>query len=105
MAQIEVKVADKDYTLACAEGDETRLADLANYVDAKARDLRSKLGHIAENRLLLMVAILIADELKEHRETGGLSGPLSGFSGDDMAEILNQVSMEVEGIAEQLAKP
>lgn len=102
MAQIQVTVAGKSYPLACAEGDEDRLHKLAAYVDNKAKDLTEKLGHINETRLILMAAVLIADELHDTMEGKGQQGLLSGLSEDDMASVLNEVAAEVEGIAEQL---
>ena len=103
MAQISVNVNGKPYPLACAEGDEDRIRKLAAYVDTKARDLAGKLGHINESRLLLMSAVLIADELHEALENGGSGGLMSAISESDLAKILNEVSSEVEGIAEKLS--
>lgn len=103
MAQIHVTVAGKSYPLACAEGDEDRLHKLASYIDGKAKDLTDKLGHVSETRLILMAAVLIADELHESMESNGQQGLLDTLSEKDMAAVLNEVAGEVEGIAEQLA--
>ncbi len=102
MAQITVNVNEKSYPLACAEGDEERLHKLASYVDVKARDLAGKLGHISESRILLMAAILIADELHESIDGQGGTGILGAISEGDLAKILNEVSSDIEGIAEKL---
>lgn len=103
MAQIHVTVAGKSYPLACAEGDEDRLYKLAAYVDSKTKDLTDKLGHVSETRLVLMAAVLIADELHDTMEDKGQQGLLHSLSEDDVAAVLNEVATEVEGIAEQLA--
>lgn len=103
MAQIHVTVAGKSYPLACAEGDEDRLFKLAAYVDSKTQDLTDKLGHISEARLILMAAVLIADELHDNLEGKGHEGLLGNLSEDDMASVLNEVASEVEGIAQELA--
>lgn len=104
MAQINVNVAGKSYSLACAEGEEDRLHKLAAYIDSKATDLTGKLGHVAESRLILMAAVLIADELHESMEGKGQGGLLTGLSEDDVAVMLNDTATEVEAIAEQLIK-
>jgi cell division protein ZapA len=103
MAQINVNVNGKTYPLVCAEGDQDRLSKLAAYVDAKCTDLTSKLGHVAENRLLLMAAVLIADELQD--AMNGKGGPAlgTGLTEEDMASVLNEVAMEIEGISDRLA--
>ncbi len=103
MAQINVTVAGKTYPLAAAQGDEDRVRKLAGYIDAKAQDLTGKLGHVNETRLILMAAMLIADELHEHMEGEGGVGLLNSLSEDDMASVLNEVAGEVETIAERLA--
>ncbi|GHF20055.1 cell division protein ZapA [Kordiimonas sediminis] len=102
MAQIQVTVNGKTYPLACAAGEEERLRTLAEYVDNKMTDLSAKLGHVAETRLLLMAAILIADELQDALEGAGADGILGGYSGEDLAMILHEVASEVEGIADRI---
>ncbi|WCL53942.1 MULTISPECIES: cell division protein ZapA [Kordiimonadales] len=104
MAQINVNINGKLYPLACADGEESRLHDLASYVDSKARDLTVRLGHVSEARLLLMVSLMIADELQDALESGGTPGIVGTFSADDFASVLNEVAAEVEGIAERLEK-
>lgn len=102
MAQINVTVAGKSYPLACADGDEDRLHKLASYIDSKTSDLTAKLGHISEARLILMAAVLIADELHDTLEGKGHEGLIGTLSEKDLAAVLNEVAMEVEGIADQL---
>ncbi|NVJ99810.1 MAG: cell division protein ZapA [Alphaproteobacteria bacterium] len=103
MPQINVEVNKKSYPLACGEGGEERLRKLATYVDTKAKDLSGKLGAVAENKLLLMAAILIADELHDALEGQGGAGIMGALSEEDMAAVLNEVSADVEAIAEKLA--
>lgn len=103
MPQINVDVNSKTYHLACGEGGEERLRKLATYVDTKAKDLSGKLGAVAENKLLLMAAILIADELHDTLEDKGGAGIMGALSEEDLAAVLNEVSSDVEAIAEKLA--
>ena len=102
MAQISVSVNGKQYPLACADGEQERLHRLAKYIDDKCKDLTSKLGHVAENRLLLMTAVLIADELHDALAGKGGPGLTGGLTEDDLAAVLNEVSSEIEGITEKL---
>lgn len=102
MAQIKVEVAGKDYILGCAEDDKDRLGELAKYVDERASALKEKLGHVAENRLLLMTALVIADELKDSLKERGLPAHLSGFSSDELAAIIADTAREVEEVADRL---
>jgi len=102
MAQITVTVNNKHYPLACADGEEERLTKLAAYVDGKTKDLGTKLGHVSEARLILMAAVLIADELHDSIEQKGGAGILDTLSEGDLAGVLNEVAGEVEAIAEKL---
>lgn len=102
MAQISVSVNNKHYPLACADGDEDRLHKLAAYVDNKTKALAKQLGHVSEARLMLMAAVLIADELHDSLDGKNSAALLSGLTEDDMASVLNEVAFEVEAIAEKL---
>lgn len=102
MTQITVTVNDKHYPLACGKDDEERLQKLAAYVDGKTAALAKQLGHVSEARLMLMAAILIADELHDSLDGKNSDAMLSGLTEDDMASVLNEVAFEVESIAEKL---
>lgn len=102
MAQITVTVNNKHYPLACADGDEERLEKLVSYVDGKAQSIAKQLGHVNEARLLLMAAVLIADELHDSLDGKNSAAMLSGLTEEDMASVLNEVASDVEAIAEKL---
>src|SRR5690606_19652722 len=53
----------RQYRMACEEGQEARLVGLARDLDARIADLRGKFGEIGDQRLEVMSALTIADEL------------------------------------------
>jgi len=65
MAQVAVMVNGRSYTVACDEGQQEHLTDLARYVDKRVSDLAEAVGQVGEPRLLLMAGLMIADELSE----------------------------------------
>lgn len=67
MGQVIVSIGGRNYPLSCRDGDEGRIAELANGIAAKAEGLTRSLGGMSEPRLLLMSALMIADELHELR--------------------------------------
>jgi cell division protein ZapA len=67
MAQVVVEIAGRSYSLACKEGGEDHLRLLAADLGAKAERLLDQLGPMNEPRLLLMAALLLADELHDQR--------------------------------------
>ncbi len=71
MGQVAVTINGRTYTLRCADGEEARLIELAGYVkdraDALIEEFRPDSGLMSDERVLLMAAILIADELWQER--------------------------------------
>lgn len=63
MAQIMVSINERSYRIACADGQEARLYQLASLIDDRARRLAKELPMVDEARLLLMTNLMIADEL------------------------------------------
>lgn len=62
MPLVNVMVNARAYTIACDDGEEEHLKSLAAYVDEKVRELLGTVGQVGDQRLLLMAALLIADE-------------------------------------------
>jgi len=83
MGQVAVTINGRTYTLRCTDGEEARLIELAGYVkdraDALAEEFRSDVGLMSDDRLLLLTAILIADELWQVREAR--PAPAPAFNG------------------------
>jgi cell division protein ZapA len=67
LAQVTVTIAGKVYRMACGDGEEAHLENLASVVDAKIAELRGAFGEIGDQRLTVMAAIAIADEASEIR--------------------------------------
>ena len=63
MALVTVQVNGKNYAIGCEDGAEAQLQDLAANVDAKAREIAAQAGGSGETRLMLLVALTLADEL------------------------------------------
>jgi cell division protein ZapA len=61
MPLVNVSVNDRPYTIACDEGEEEHLRELAAHVDSKVRELTETVGQAGEQRLLLMAALVISD--------------------------------------------
>lgn len=67
MASVTVSVGGRAYQLGCEDGQEKRLAALANLIDVEVKKLSAQTGPVGEARLLLMTALLLADKLDEAR--------------------------------------
>lgn len=67
MAQVTVTIAQKVYRIACEDGQEDHLRQLAEQVDLKIDEMRQAFGEIGDNRLTVMAAITFLDERHELR--------------------------------------
>lgn len=67
MGQVEVTINGRPYQVACDDGEEDHLVDLAKQVDKRVDELAGSLGQVGEARLILMAGLLLADELSEAR--------------------------------------
>ena len=65
MAQVTIQVNGKPYAVGCDDGQESHLRSLAAVIDAKVREVAPEAGQLGETRLMLMGALLIADDLSE----------------------------------------
>lgn len=65
MAHVSVTIAGRVYRMACADGEEPHLEALARQVDARIAELRAGFGEIGDQRLIVMSAVMFADELHE----------------------------------------
>ncbi|GAA0576440.1 cell division protein ZapA [Rhizomicrobium electricum] len=63
MPLVNVMVNGRAYTIACDEGEEDHLKALASEVDSKVSELLGSVGQVGDQRLILMAALLLADEL------------------------------------------
>lgn len=63
MAEVAITVNGRSYRFECEAGEEARLSELAAYVKSRMDGLKREHGNIGEERLLLMTALMIADDL------------------------------------------
>ena len=65
MAQVTVTIDGKTYRMACDEGQEEHLIDLAQRFDRYVGHLKDSFGEIGDQRLTVMSGIMVMDELAE----------------------------------------
>ncbi len=83
MGQVIVAIGGRNYPLSCRDGDETHVGELAADIALKADGLSRSLGPMSEPRLLLMAALMVADELHDMRRQR--SGPASAADNAGLA--------------------
>jgi cell division protein ZapA len=65
MAQVTVTIDGKSYRMACDEGQEEHLIDLASRFDRYVMHLKGSFGEIGDQRVTVMAGIMVMDELTE----------------------------------------
>jgi cell division protein ZapA len=65
MSQVSVTINGRQFRMACEDGQEGHLMNLARELDNRIDKLRTKFGEIGDTRLTVMAAITVVDELSE----------------------------------------
>lgn len=69
MAQVIITINNREYPIACENGQEARIMQLSQILEQKAQMLKDFSGRISESMFLAMIGILVADDLFEARKT------------------------------------
>ena len=65
MAQVNVTINGRHYRMGCEDGQEDHVTRLAEEIDNRIEQLRGAHGEIGDQRLTVMAALTVADELAE----------------------------------------
>jgi cell division protein ZapA len=74
MPQVLVTIDGRSYRLACNPGEEEHLGALAKYVDGKIAEMHGSFRDIGDQRIVVMAALSIADELFEAKRKAEAHG-------------------------------
>jgi len=115
-SSVQVTIAGRTFRMACAPGEEEHLGALAAQIDKRIQEMRGAFGEIGDQRLTVMAAITIADELSEHRRrVADLEAQVSALQQavaeraessaawvESMAQTLDLAARRIEGIAQSV---
>ena len=68
MANVNIRFNGKEFLLSCDDGQEEHLEELSEHLNKKFIGLKSELGNIGENKLLLISSIKVMDEYFETKK-------------------------------------
>jgi cell division protein ZapA len=100
LAQVAISFNKRTYRFECGEADAERLEQLANYLKAKLDVLMLEHGGVGDERLVLMAALMLADELFDARadvdelldgQTGKLKAVVEGTRGKTAVNLADDV--------------
>jgi cell division protein ZapA len=67
MAQVTIRINGYTYAVSCEDGQETHLEQMAGEIEQRITSIRAIGGQSGEARLLMLAALLLADELHDTR--------------------------------------
>ena len=116
MSQVSVTINGRQFRMACEDGQEGHLMNLARDLDSRIEGLRTKFGEIGDTRLTVMAALTIADllaetglrikrledELATLKDTRVQSINLDKAAHSAIATALNAAAERIEGIVKKL---
>ncbi len=113
MAQVTVKVNGYAYTVGCEDGQELHLQAMATQVDNRVESIKGLGGNSGEVRLLLLAALLMADEIhdlraevEEHRAAAARPGGSADAKVESgLGQRLGKLAARAEEIAATLQRP
>lgn len=92
MSNLRLSIGGRSFSVACADGEEAHVTMLGRLIEDKVQAAGAAQQN--ESRMLLFAALMLADEVHELKERGGLPG-----LPDDIAERLARIADHVENLA------
>jgi len=107
MAQVSVTIDGKVYRMACNEGQEEHLIDLAQRFDRYVTHLKDSFGEIGDQRITVMAGIMVMDELVElQKRVRGMEAEIASLrkTRDDALLKADKIDAAVSTMLEDLAE-
>jgi cell division protein ZapA len=98
MAKADIAIRGRNFSIACAPGQEMRVARLGEQLDTRVRQIADAVGDIGEERILLITALALLDELDSERR----GVPARPDTEARAIELLLSMAGKVEALAARL---
>ena len=109
MAQVTLRINGYAYTVGCQDGEDQHLQGMAGEVERRIEGIKSAIGQSGESRMLVMAALMMADDLYESdkkQSSGGGGGEAVAAKPDPkLGRKLGKLAKQAEEIAARLETP
>ena len=102
MSQLTINVHGKSYVVGCEDGQEAHLRSLASKLSEKVADLAENAGQLGETRLMLLAALVFADELGEAESRARIAEKEASRLKDDLAKADSRAVAVLEAVAAKI---
>ncbi len=100
MPEVNVEIGGRSYRMACEEGQEPHILELARRLDGQVEGFKKLFGEIGDTRLTVMAGIAVLDELNEaERKIAQLRQDVA-----DLTRAGEAMSQETEDLERRFAK-
>ena len=97
MAKADIRIRGRSYSIACTPGQEMRVQRLGEQLDARLASISSAVGDIGDDRLLLIAALALMDELDAARQAAP-----DRATDQRAAALVTAMAAKVEALAARL---
>ena len=102
MGQVNLTINSRPFVVACDDGQEGRIRRLGQYIDAKVAEFVGNFGQVGEARLLLLAALVIADELADANEALRLERSGARAADAEADATTDAAASGIHGMAQRL---
>ena len=87
MGNISIEINNREFLIACTDGDEDKVRNLALKFASRVKSIKERVGELVQQRLFLLAGILAEEENQELNDN---------LSIDEMTGILKGITKKIE---------
>lgn len=104
MSSLRIYIGGREYQVACDDGEEERLKNLARLLDQRIVAMGGGTGKISDSQLMMLAGLMLADELEDaKRELAHLRNDIrhssQSFELNKQIELENAITATIHDIA------
>ncbi len=111
VADVNISINGKSYSISCDDGQEQRVLDLANFIDSRLKEIAQASGANNDAHLLVLTSLVMADEMFDMRDNAsndGKSAPaglqITKEQEGEIVEALDQMATRIGSLSGSLQK-
>lgn len=107
MTALRLLIGGREYDLACDDGQETHLKNIARTLDQRVRTLGEALGKPTESQLMILAALMLTDELQDAKKEveqlrHDIQNSSQSFERNKQIELENAIALTINNIADRI---
>lgn len=102
MGEVNLSINGRNFSIACDDGQEQRVLDLAQYIDGRVRDIKASGAASNEVHLFALVSLMLADEVFELRDYIHQNGGVPPADDQRLRQEELAIASAIEGLADRI---